>query len=104
MFPSETIKLYTLVLLPCFIAIDSLIMYAILKKKYINNFWYFNWYRKLGFFKMTIIKTVFLIIQVYSFFSPPMRRSDPALASWFYFLLVFIIFLKFRNRKDSGRP
>ena len=96
---ADTIKTLTLVLLVLFFFVDTIIMFVVLRENYTLDYWYFNWHKKFGLFKMTALKVLFLIFQVYCFFNPPLRHSDPILLVWFYFLLVLVMLLKFAKGK-----
>ena len=110
-FTADNIKVVTLVLLALFFLADNIIMFLVLRQNMTLDFWYFSWHKKLGLFKMIALKTLFLIFQVYCFFNPPLRHSDPILAVWFYILVVLILLWKFAKMrrldgetKPEGKP
>jgi len=99
----ETIKTITLLLLPFFFLIDNLIIYFTLKRKHYLNYWYIDSYKKYGFKQITIVKVIFLIIQIYLLHYPIIRVSDPVLLLWLYYLIVTISIYKFLLQKIKGQ-
>lgn len=98
-FSYETTKLLTLILLLVFFFIDSIVVFVMLKQNFILDYWYFNWHKRFGLLKMTALKILFLVFQVYLFLNPALRRSDPILLVWFYILVVLIMLFKFIKEK-----
>lgn len=99
---SDTMKTFTLSLLVVFFVVDSILVSVMLKQEATLDYWYFNWHKKLGLLKMTALKASFLIFQIYCFFDPPLRRSDPILLAWCYLLVVLVMVFKFAKTRRFG--